>query len=34
MEVDLTPINGLLTVEDVWIVGTSYSGGDTRELSY
>jgi hypothetical protein len=34
MEVDITPINGLLTVEDVWVVGTSYSGGDTRELSY
>jgi hypothetical protein len=34
MEVDLTPINGLLTVDEVFVVGTAYSGGDTRELSY
>jgi hypothetical protein len=34
MEVDITPINGLLTRDEVWIVGTAYAGGDTRELSY
>jgi hypothetical protein len=32
--VDLTPINGLLTVEDVFVVGTAYTGTDTLELSY
>ncbi len=34
MEVDLAPLNGLPTRADVFIVGTSYAGGDQRELSY
>jgi hypothetical protein len=34
MEVDITPINGLLTIDEVWVIGTAYSGADTRELSY
>lgn len=34
MDVDLTPINGLPTISSVFVVGTSYSGSDSRELSY
>jgi hypothetical protein len=34
MEVDVAPLNGLPTRADVFIVGTSYAGGDQRELSY
>lgn len=34
MDVDLAPIAGLPKRSGCWIVGTSYSGANTRELSY
>lgn len=34
MEVDLTPVAGLVASADVFVIGTSYSSGDTRQLSY
>lgn len=34
MEVGLVPVSGLPSTSSVFLVGTSYSGSDSRELSY